>query len=129
MARGALARGRARASPRSSASSTAIVGELRRRLGGPFTTEELVELYDEGTSWVTDVAVAAAPENPEAWDVRMVGDAAFAALRARGHRLRRRPARSTLAALGRESTYARRPTASKPSGGRARAASRRPSGR
>ena len=35
-------------------------------------------LYDQGTGWVTDVAVAVAPEDPEAWDVRTVGDAAFA---------------------------------------------------
>jgi hypothetical protein len=55
-----------------------VVDELRRRLGGPFTTGELVDLYDQGTGWVTDVAVAAAPEDPEAWDVRTVGDAAFA---------------------------------------------------
>lgn len=55
-----------------------VVEELRRRLGGPFTTQELVDLYDEGTSWVTDVAVGIAPEHPEAWDVRTVGDAAFA---------------------------------------------------
>ncbi len=52
--------------------------ELRRRLGGAFTTEELADLYDAGTSWVTDVAVATAPEAPFAWDVRIVGDAAFA---------------------------------------------------
>ena len=55
-----------------------VVDELRRRLSGPFTTEELVELYDAGTSWVTDVALAVAPEDPDAWDVRIVGDAAFA---------------------------------------------------
>jgi hypothetical protein len=55
-----------------------VVDELRRRLGGPFTTDELVDLYDQGTGWVTDVAVATAPESPEAWDVRTVGDAAFA---------------------------------------------------
>lgn len=54
-----------------------IVDELRRRLGGPFTTEELVALYDRGTMWCTDVAVAAAPEHPEAWDAQTVGDAAF----------------------------------------------------
>lgn len=54
-----------------------VVEELRRRLGGPFTAQELADLYDRGTSWVTDVAVAAAPEDPEAWDVRTVGDAAF----------------------------------------------------
>lgn len=55
-----------------------VVTELRRRLGGPFTTDELVELYDAGTGWVTDVAAAAAPDDPDAWDVRVVGDAAFA---------------------------------------------------
>lgn len=55
-----------------------VAEELRRRLGGPFTVDELVNLYDAGTSWVTDVAVAVAPEDPEAWDVRVVGDAAFA---------------------------------------------------
>jgi hypothetical protein len=52
--------------------------ELRRRLGGAFTTDELVELYDAGTGWVSDLAVAVAPDAPEAWDVRVVGDAAFA---------------------------------------------------
>ena len=51
---------------------------LRRRLGGAFTTAELVELYDEGTSWISDLAVAVAPDAPFAWDVRIVGDAAFA---------------------------------------------------
>jgi hypothetical protein len=54
-----------------------VEGELRRRLGGAFTTAELVDLYDRGTGWVSDLAVAAAPEHPEAWDVRVVGDAAF----------------------------------------------------
>ncbi len=55
-----------------------IVDELRRRLGGPFTTDELVELYDRsGTTWCTDLAVSAAPETPEAWDAQTVGDAAF----------------------------------------------------
>jgi hypothetical protein len=52
--------------------------ELRRLLGGAFTTDELAELYDSGTGWVSDVAVAAAPDAPFAWDVRIVGDAAFA---------------------------------------------------
>lgn len=54
-----------------------IVDELRRRLGGPFTAQELAELYDAGTGWIADAAVAAAPDSPEAWDVRTVGDAAF----------------------------------------------------
>ncbi len=55
-----------------------IEDELRRRLGGAFTTAELAELYDEGTGWVSDLAVATAPDAPFAWDVRVVGDAAFA---------------------------------------------------
>jgi hypothetical protein len=54
-----------------------VQSELRRRLGSTFTTEELADLYDAGTSWVSDVAVSVAPEAPFAWDVRIVGDAAF----------------------------------------------------
>lgn len=58
--------------------TAAIVAQLRRRLGGTFTTDELVALYDEGTDWCTEVALATAPDEPEGWDVRVVGDAAFA---------------------------------------------------
>jgi hypothetical protein len=54
-----------------------IVAELRRRLGGAFTTTELVELYDRGTGWCLDLAFAVAPGAPWAWDVRTVADAAF----------------------------------------------------
>ena len=55
-----------------------IVADLRRRLGGAFTTEELAELYEQGTGWCTEIAVAAAPDAPWAWDPRTVADAAFA---------------------------------------------------
>ena len=55
-----------------------LVAELRRRLGGPFTVDELVELYEQGTSWTLDVAYAAAPGAPWAWDQRTVADAAVA---------------------------------------------------
>jgi hypothetical protein len=55
----------------------AVQAELRRRLGGAFTLEELVELYEEGTGWCTDLAVQAAPDAPYAWDARIVADAAF----------------------------------------------------
>jgi hypothetical protein len=55
----------------------AIEAELRRRLGGAFTTDELAALYEQGTDWATDVAVAVAPDDPYAWDVRTVADAAF----------------------------------------------------
>jgi hypothetical protein len=54
------------------------VAELRRRLGGPFTAAELADLYDtQGTSWVTEMASSAAPDQPWAWDQR-VADAAYA---------------------------------------------------
>jgi hypothetical protein len=57
----------------------AIVDELRRRLGGPFTADELAELYlEQGTDWCFDIAVRAAPTNPEAWDLTTVAGAAFA---------------------------------------------------
>ena len=56
----------------------AIEDELRRRLGGAFTSAELADLYDEGTGWTADLAVAVAPEEPYAWDARTVADAAFA---------------------------------------------------
>ncbi len=57
--------------------SALVEDELRRRLGGPYTADELAELYDEGTAWGTDVAMTAAPEDPYAWDARVVVDAAF----------------------------------------------------
>jgi len=56
----------------------AIHRELRRRLGGAFTTDELADLYDSGTDWTLDVAVAVAPGAPWAWEQRIVADAAFA---------------------------------------------------
>jgi hypothetical protein len=56
----------------------AVAAELRRRLGGPFSVAELLALYGQGTSWCTDIAVAAAPDAPWAWDPRTVADAAFA---------------------------------------------------
>lgn len=55
-----------------------LVAELRRRLGGRFVSDELVELYGGGTSWCLGVAVEEAPEDPWAWDANVVADAAFA---------------------------------------------------
>ena len=55
-----------------------LVAELRRRLGSAFTVDELVDLYEEGTGWALDLAVAVAPGAPWAWDQRIVADAAFA---------------------------------------------------
>ncbi len=56
---------------------TRLVAELRKRLGGTFTTDELTELYERGTHWCTDVAADVAPDAPWAWDARTVADAAF----------------------------------------------------
>jgi hypothetical protein len=56
----------------------AIVAELRRRLGGRFTSDELVALYEAGTSWCLQVARSVAPEDPWAWEAGVVTDAAFA---------------------------------------------------
>ena len=57
--------------------STAIEAELRRRLGGAFTSDELADLYEQGTDWASDLAVSVAPDDPYAWDARTVADAAF----------------------------------------------------
>jgi hypothetical protein len=56
-----------------------IVDELRRRLGGPFTAQELATLYGtEGTDWCFDLAARIAPDQPAAWDLTTVAGAAFA---------------------------------------------------
>jgi hypothetical protein len=56
-----------------------VVQELNRRLGGPFTTDELAALYlEQGTDWCFDLATRVAPRTPAAWDVTMVAGAAFA---------------------------------------------------
>jgi hypothetical protein len=56
----------------------ALVAELRRRLGGRFSCDELVELYDQGTAWCLQVAMKVAPEQYWAWEAGVVVDAAFA---------------------------------------------------
>src|ERR1700722_19577302 len=53
--------------------------ELRRRLGGKFTTDELAAYYlSAGTDWCFEIAVQSAPTSPEAWDTGVVAGAAFA---------------------------------------------------
>jgi hypothetical protein len=56
----------------------ALVAELRRRLGGGFSSEELVALYDSGTTWCLQLAMRVAPEEHWAWEAGVVVDAAFA---------------------------------------------------
>ncbi|HYM55999.1 MAG TPA: hypothetical protein VES97_11590 [Solirubrobacteraceae bacterium] len=55
----------------------ALVAELRRRLGGRFSAEELVQLYERSTAWCLQVAMKLAPEEPWAWEAGVVVDAAF----------------------------------------------------
>ena len=72
----------------------AIVAELRHRLGGPFSVQELARLYlDEGTDWCFQIATRVAPSNPTAWDLTTVAGAAFAryAREARDFMVGRRP--------------------------------------
>jgi hypothetical protein len=57
--------------------TAALVAELRRRLGGRFLSDELVELYGKDTAWCLQVAMIAAPDDPWAWDASVVVDAAF----------------------------------------------------
>lgn len=55
-----------------------LVLELRRRLGGPFTTDELARLYlEQGTDWCFAIATRVAPGTPAAWDLTTVAGAAF----------------------------------------------------
>lgn len=56
----------------------ALVGELRHRLGGPFSVQELANLYlEQGTDWCFALATTVAPTNPAAWDLTTVAGAAF----------------------------------------------------
>jgi hypothetical protein len=56
-----------------------LVVELRRRLGGSFTTDELARLYaGESADWAFAVATQVAPVNPAAWDMPTVVGAAYA---------------------------------------------------
>lgn len=54
-----------------------LVSELRRRLGGRFSAQELADLYAGGTGWCMQTAMTAAPADPWAWDSSVVADAAF----------------------------------------------------
>ena len=54
-----------------------LVDELRRRLGGRFAAQELVDLYEQGTSWCLQAAMRVAPKDPWAWEAGVVIDAAF----------------------------------------------------
>jgi hypothetical protein len=76
-------RGLARADPADRAAMERVIDELvvqlRRRLGGPFTVQELARLFvEQGTDWCFDIAVRLAPNRPAAWDLTTVAGCAFA---------------------------------------------------
>jgi len=57
----------------------AVVDELRRRIGGTFSAQQLADFYvDEGIDWCFDIAMRAAPGNPDAGELATVSGAAFA---------------------------------------------------
>jgi hypothetical protein len=58
--------------------TAALVAELRRRLGGRFSSAELAAFYAQGTTWCLPLAMKVAPEDPWAWEAGLVVDAAFA---------------------------------------------------
>ena len=55
---------------------TQLIGELRRRLGSRFSTQELADLYEDSQRWTMGLAVRLAPDEPIAWE-QWVADAAF----------------------------------------------------
>ena len=55
----------------------ALVAELRRRLGGRFSAQELVDVYEAPSSWCLQLAMGVAPDAPWAWEAGVVVDAAF----------------------------------------------------
>jgi hypothetical protein len=71
----------------------ALVVELRHRLGGQFSVQELASLYiEQGTDWCFAIAMREAPNDPAAWDLTTVAGAAFVryAREARDYTLGRR---------------------------------------
>jgi hypothetical protein len=55
-----------------------LVAELRRRLGGRFSAQELADLYGSETGWCMQTVMRIAPDDPWAWDPSVAVDAAFA---------------------------------------------------
>lgn len=55
-----------------------VIADLRRRLGGPFSIDELAEVYEQGTDWAVALVTTYAPDEPWLWDPRLIADPAFA---------------------------------------------------
>src|SRR4051812_3601960 len=55
-----------------------IYAELRRRLGSAFRIDELGGPFESGPDGALQLAMAAAPDDPWAWEPRLVIDGTFA---------------------------------------------------
>ncbi len=53
----------------------AIRVELRRRIGPTFSSEQLADLYGQGTDWAQQIAIDVAPDAAD--DAHILADAAF----------------------------------------------------
>lgn len=54
-----------------------ITAELDRRMGQTFSMAELVRAYEGAESWCQQIAHRIAPDQPWAWEMGTVADAAF----------------------------------------------------
>lgn len=61
----------------------AIVYELHKRVGQTFQLSDLVDTWRSCEPWCTEIVHERAPDNPGAWELSLVADAAF-------HRMSRR---------------------------------------
>jgi hypothetical protein len=55
----------------------AIMQELEKRIGQVFTSIELADLQDRSEAWCTRIAHEVAPDDPAAWELDTVQNAAF----------------------------------------------------
>ena len=55
----------------------AIMRELEKQIGQTFTSLQLAQLQDRSEDWCTRIAHEVAPEDPWAWELDTVQNAAF----------------------------------------------------
>jgi hypothetical protein len=55
----------------------ALMSELEKRIGQVFTSLELANLQDSAEPWCTRIAHEVAPDEPAAWEMDTVQNAAF----------------------------------------------------
>ncbi len=55
----------------------ALMRELEKRIGQTFTSLELAAMQDSSESWCTEIAHETAPDDPHAWELDTVQNAAF----------------------------------------------------